>query len=339
MVRNNATKQKNFINLRHNLFIIHCFPGLDYPCILMTGFLSVEKNQIVNDTLRAPKAVYRMVDDLESTTKDWAHYDDAFDFVDGKNPSFVENNITVDALATLNVNLFIYFNRQGKIVFGVATQEGIENYIPFPKGLEKYIQPNSPLVNLPNPHQNVKGLIYLPSGIIIVAASGLSNAGLTKSPNGTLLTGQFFSLNKIEKLNEITSLTLTLFDLQKINSNKLLKLYFDKAIDHNGRFIYILDENTIYGYSLLRDIYQNPIGMIRVAKSRDVYHIGMKTTRYFLGMFIIIGILLSILIWYLLQIFFIKRLKSLTDQIQNIRKKKNYRLRVSYKGSDELSNL
>lgn len=44
---------------------------------------------------------------LLSTTQDWGWRDDMYQYAAGQNPEFIESNTKPDALATLNLNLFM----------------------------------------------------------------------------------------------------------------------------------------------------------------------------------------------------------------------------------------
>lgn len=300
--------------------------------------MTVETEQIVNDTVRAKKSIDRVLDILGIFTADWAHWLDVYNYMDGKFPNFIKKNVPIEALINPNISLILFINRKNEVIFGAYVDIENKKFINYPDGLKKYITSNLVHLQRTQVNDDIRGLIYLQSGIMIIAASAIIHE--KKVPNGTLLVGRHFSQQLVDVLSDATSLSLSLFTLQQIaKDNTLITAFGNAILAKDGNYITVFNNSTMYGYTLLRDIYKNPIGMMRVSVKRAMFHTGVSTTKYFFVFFILFGLVLSILISYLLRIFILRRVEILNRQIQSISVKKNYTVRINSSGKDELSVL
>lgn len=305
---------------------------------LMTGFLKLEKEQVSKNLVRVHQSINQISYALGTFTSDWGYWNDAYNYVDGKNPQFVKNNIDINALANSNINLLLYLNKQGQILIGLAVDLKNKKQIAYPKGLEKYIYPGSPLEIHPTPVKNIRGLIALESGIMLVAAAGTASTDSSKPINGSIITGRVFSKEVLKTIAENTSLELNLYFPADIQKNKTLATSFDNAIKNQSDYdIAILDDKIVYGYTVLRDINHQPIGLIRVTMPRGIFITGTETINYYLAIYIVSGIIFAVIIGYLLRILVLKRLGFLNHQIQDIVAHQDYSRRIPISHHDELT--
>lgn len=305
---------------------------------LISGFLKLETDQVNKNIIRVHQAIDQISYALGTFTSDWAHWNDAYDFILGKNPQFVPNNIDINALVNSNINLLMYLDKKGAILLGLSVDLKKKKQIAYPKGLEKYIYPGSFLETHQNPITNIRGLIALDQGIMLIAAAGISSTDLTKPLDGVLITGRAFSLDLLKTIAKNTSLELNLYEKKQIRQSSVLKQAYENALQSPAENnIAILNDKILYGYILLKDVEKNPIGLIRLTIPRSVYLTGIETINYYLAGYLILGIIFALVIGFLLRVVILKRLASLTTQIHDIVKSKNYSRRIPLSHNDELT--
>jgi diguanylate cyclase (GGDEF)-like protein len=98
-------------------------------------------------------------------------------------------------------------------------------------------------------------------------------------------------------------------------------------------------DKDVYGYFFIRDITNKPIAIMRITMPRTTYIEGIKTVHYYLGIMIVIGILVTILVWYLLKIFVLNRIISVSEQVAQISSYSKFSNRINIKGNDEISQM
>ena len=87
---------------------------------MMDGFRRLELREAEFNAERVRRVVESELAFLESKAGDWSTWDDALQFVNGKKEDFAESNFTDEMVPTLNVNIFLYAKRSGKIIDGRA---------------------------------------------------------------------------------------------------------------------------------------------------------------------------------------------------------------------------
>jgi len=307
---------------------------------LMKGFYKVENTEVHKDISRVQNAITQVLYSLGTFTIDWAHWNDAYDFIEGHNPGFVPNNLDVPSLINSNVDVLLYLNKQGKILIGIPIDALQKKVIAFPAGLDKYIFPNSVLEKGLKPQKNVRGLIALPSGTMLIASAGVSYVDFSKPINGTIITVRRFSADLLKKIEQNTSIALTMYLPKAIQSNAgLNKIFKDATRQTDDEGIIVLDNRDAYGYLLLKDIYNKPIGLIRLTVPRNIVQTGKETINYYLVIYLVSGLILAVVMWYLLRILILKRLEYLHDEIRSISGQHDYSKRIYLLENDELTSV
>ncbi len=101
----------------------------------------------------------------------------------------------------------------------------------------------------------------------------------------------------------------------------------------------ILENDTIAGYALLDNIYNNPLLMLRIDSTRAIYLQGVKSLRSFVILFSLADIFLFMLTLLFLDRSVLSRMSSLAEGVAMIGKSQNMASRLVVQGKDELSGL
>ena len=103
---------------------------------------------------------------MNQTSQDWAQWDDAYTFVSGNNPNFVAKDLPPNTYSRLDINLIIFVNNNGKVMYGKAYDLKTKQFTSLPKNLTNFTK-DSPLLA----HDNSTGL----SGVLNLV-KGLGDA-------------------------------------------------------------------------------------------------------------------------------------------------------------------
>jgi len=234
----------------------------------------------------------------------------------------------------------IYLNNKGNVLIAIAADLKHKQYAALPQGIDQYIYPGCNLEHHAAIASANKGLMLLPSGIMLAASSGVSYTDLSEPINGTLITGRFLSPDLLSRISQNTNLDLTLFLPNKIHLQPLLNDVFETAIRNKEKQITRIANNDIgYGYLLLFDLNNQPIGMMQVKNQREIFKTGVETIHYYLGIYLLSGIAVVVVIWLLLRLLVLQRLEYLNKEIKTISEEQNYSKRINVTKNDELSSV
>jgi PAS domain S-box-containing protein len=99
------------------------------------------------------------------------------------------------------------------------------------------------------------------------------------------------------------------------------------------------DGNILGTYSLIRDLFGQPILIMKVSISRDIYAQGITTTLYFVYLFIISGLIIGLVLLLLLEKTVLSRIRYLGRRMSDIGKTRDFSARVNPGGDDEIRLL
>lgn len=319
-------------------FLILTYTGSNF--FLIRSFLELEKDRANRDLARVNQALDQIDYSLYTYSSDWSHWNDLYDYMLGKNPSFVPNNLNMTAFTNSTINMISYWDSQGKLMIGTSVDTDNAKYVGYPPGLEKYIYPGSLLLDRKDVNNDIRGFVFTKRGIMMIAANAVTDGDKIKPPLGVSIFGRILSPKIMQKIQDTTKLNLELYLPDQIKSNKELSDTF-KLIAQNkeGMSNHPISSDTLQGFTIIKDIYQKPIGMIQMTSPRSIYMTGQKAIQYYLISFVALGILFSLLMIWLLRALIIKRLEHLDNDVAEISEKNELSRRVNEQGNDELSSV
>ncbi|GAH42577.1 unnamed protein product, partial [marine sediment metagenome] len=94
---------------------------------------------------------------MDATAGDWASWDDTYDFIEDANDEYIESNLIDGTFTELRLNLMLFINSSGQIVFGKAFDLYNEEEISIPQSLSEYLSANDLLLHHPDTESSIRG--------------------------------------------------------------------------------------------------------------------------------------------------------------------------------------
>lgn len=219
-------------------------------------------------------------EDFTAGYGDWSSWDDTYNFIADGNQQYIKSNMTAEQLDLLGVNLALYVDSAGKVVYGTGFDRQTNRKTAIPPAITNHIANNNILLRRANPKNSLAGIIALPEGLMLVSSRPILNSRGEGPVRGSLIFGRYIDETIINKLSRATRLSLTIYRLE----NKQLPADFVAASKdlspQNSLLINPLNDNVIAGYTLLNDIYKQPAAILRVNIPRNIYNQRQSSLRY-----------------------------------------------------------
>jgi len=187
------------------------------------------------------------------------------------------------------------------------------------------------------------GIILLPEGPMLVASRPILTSEEEGPIRGTMIMGRYLNPARVERLAEITHLSLTMrrFDDAQMPpdfqaARSFLSTPFPKEV---SVFIQPLSAESIAGYVLLKDVYGESSLVLRVDMLRDIYQRGQTSMLYLVFLLLVSGLAFTGTASLMADKILISRLVRLDSDVNSISDSGDLSKRVSMTGNDELSNL
>lgn len=295
-----------------------------------------EARQVVNGLLNL---FHQTGEDFKARFSDWSAWDDTYTFVENRNQEFIKSNLVPAQFLNLRVNLAIFINSSGKIVYGTSFDGKTMQLLPVPEALKSHLTLKDPLLQHSQRDSSLTGIILLPSGPMLITSQPILDSERQKPIRGTLIFGRNLDADNIDRLAKTTRLPITAHHLYEQQLPADFQAVRPLLSREKPILVRPLNEKVIGGYTLLRDIYDQPAVLLRVDIPREIYSQGQTSLRYLILAVVLAGIGFSVCTLLLLEGLVLSRLSSLTQGINRIRASKNLSLRLSVTGADELSSL
>lgn len=240
--------------------------------VFLKNFSTIEKNSITKDVNDVMNALDRELLNISSINIDWANWDDTYSFIDNTNKDFTEANLTNESFINLQLNFMIFIDNNNKIIFSKGfnlenqTEENIPIYI-----IDDIL--SNPSINKhTNTKSNMHGIITISDNHLAISSSPIITS-LKQGPiKGTLIMGKYINHKFINQLSEITGLSVT---LNPLDTTKFTLNSDEKII------VKPLDNKSILGYTVVKDLYGNPSFVLSILSSREIYTKALNSRFYF----------------------------------------------------------
>ena len=322
--------------------------GVSLSIILLRSYVQLEEKNARRNVQRVREALKEEINILNLSAQDWAGWDDMYNFIENNNSSFRKANLEYGSLSKLNINHFLLFNNQKKIVFSQGLDLENNQEISISSSFLQKLKANSILLNHSTPRNYIKGIIELKEAFLLVASQPIVTSENKGPIRGTLILGRYINNQKISELEQRTQLSLKFHRVNDPNLTPNLKsvvyrLQIAAKIYPQRKqasiMIKPLNEEKISGFSLVQDIYDKPALLIEVNLSRDIYQQGQTSLLYLVISLLVVGVVFSIVILLLLEKIILSRLFYLNQEVKHIGNSGDLSLRVATKGNDELTSL
>lgn len=255
---------------------------------LLDSFARIEEQDVAENVDRAINLINNEVNNLNIICGDYSAWDDAYRYIQDSNHSFEKSNLTQPTFSKLRLNLVIFLNKKGEVVFGRTFDFEKGRFLPVPTGFSQHIFPSSPLLDHREPDSMVKGVVRLPEGLILVASRPILTSEYKGPIRGTLIVGRYLNETEISRLANMARLSLSVLPNEMKNTLTKAGVMFSKA---NPQAVVVNGFRIVDGYALVKDIYGKDAFIVKVASQRTIYGRGARAVGYFLLCFF--GLLLG----------------------------------------------
>lgn len=272
---------------------------------------------------------------MNNTVKDWAVWDDTYRFVEDLNTDFLDSNLMDNTFHNLELNMMLFFNREGQLVYGKMYDLSEGTSIQLIQEIIPNLVFDQLLAN--NSTQSANGLISFDGSPMLVAAHSILTSMQEGPSHGTLVIGRYLSY-ELESLSVSTGLPVYVTAVSDPDADEDFK---EASFLSQQAPVYSapINETSMAGYVLLDDAAGEPIIIAKVVDERVQYSQGKTTMVY--AAIAVVGIVVTIFFAFgiLLDKFVVARISHLNDAVIKIRKTGDNSKRVTLGGNDELSSL
>ncbi len=321
------------MSLAMTLFIAGVY--LILRSVITPAFEEVELEAAHADLVRAEQAIQTDIDNLVAVTLDWSEWDDMFEYVSDRNPTFRRSNLDRSTLANLGLDMLAIYNQDRSLRWSQLLVDGSER----PIGELALLGDGDPAVSLLTHHatndSRSVGIVDTAFGPMMVSSYPVLRNDGSGPVAGTLIMAQFLNTARLERLQHRTEVDMTwmLVDQYVLEGERELG---DIPI---GELPARLSDTVVTNCVVLADILGDPYLLVSANTPRDITMLGAQTVSAALLFLAVAGVLLVVLLWWFLKDTIINPIEALKAHMDKIRKSGDLSDKLDLQSDDEIGVL
>ncbi|NHZ46331.1 EAL domain-containing protein [Nitratidesulfovibrio liaohensis] len=269
--------------------------ALGLICVLATGSLVVgrldafEHELAAANARRAVNALQSDVHRLDALLKDWAWWDDSYQFMVDVNPAYIESNITPEVFRDQHLDAIVFISGDGRVVHSDApdiVSGGVERADPT---LLAFMRRTVATLPHSAQHDGLSGLVRIDDAIWMTACRPVLDSLQSRPPRGWIWMARLVDDPYQKELARNTELQLALVPALPDNLPDALRQLADTAADAPRRDepaseipVVGVDRHTIWSGTVLPDLDDGPPLAVTVQApralgetARNIVHSGL----------------------------------------------------------------
>ena len=300
--------------------------------VLLDGYSKLEKDKTNIQINSAISLLKEQSDQLSTSVRDYAHWDDMYQFVHKKDPAFIKASLTDTVFFNFKINALFVINSEGEAVFqkGIDHTSGKAWRIP-----DLVLQATRKGGVLTDPSKsNTSGLFWTPQGICIVSAIDIVNSDENKPRRGTLIMLRLLDQPSIEHIEAILGAKISVNSMRDdeiaVLSPNLMK---------GEKVVIPLSNSQVGGFALLDAIGGDTKLVLSTVGDRKIFEQGQSSLKFLYWAALLAALLLAAFSW-LFDKLVLKPLARLNVDIKQIGESASTSGRIKdFSGNDELASL
>lgn len=296
----------------------------------------IEKKNIKRDVERLLSELDLQIDIIRTTAGDWAPWDDTYEFIQGNGDDYIQNNLNNETLANLNVEMMLFVDNDNQLFFGKMIDLDTVSEVAIPESVIKNILKCESLFIHRHETDGHAGILSDPRGLMIISSEPILTSQKMGPIRGTLIVGRWLNQKLLDQIKQRIQLDINFYQTKEDSLSEKLLSIKNELKTEKSIHIHPKNNQIISGYTLLNDVIGDPALLMEVNSLREAIDQARKSMRYLIFTVLIIVIIITAIIWFMLEKRILLRLTSVVSDIRNISREGSASSRVNETGSDEI---
>ena len=174
-----SLRNRTFIIIISASMIIVALGIIHGHLVFLNDYIDLETADIKANVIDIRNTLDLKLDDLYAITNDWSAWDDTYQFIEDKNDIYIESNLVDGTFENLGLDLIVYFDNDGQIIYEKAydLEEGQE--IPVCTEIHDFFRNNPDLFSIGD-DDRISGFTSYNGNLLLLSLSPI----LTSSDEG-----------------------------------------------------------------------------------------------------------------------------------------------------------
>lgn len=302
------------------LLLVTFFPVNNY---LIKSIYKREEIETFNKLQAFHTLLKNDLNNLSVINRDWATWNETFNYVENKNSEYISNNLTSYNFSNINVNFFAILDNSGNLIISRHFDTVWDKFIYPSKDWINYINNNKEfIIKHDDVHSSVSRIISLSDSPALISCMPITNSTNTYPQNGILIMGRYISSSYLKSIGDILNTNNSTLDLNFLNYNRTMSTVisgnFITPPNSNPYKINRIDDNKLEGYSIINGVDDKPLFILKITTNRTDYNRDIQMIKFFTLVMLISIIFIFAIFSHLLQRYITTPIEIISDGVSNM---------------------
>lgn len=296
--------------------------GFFSQAFILEGFIDLEEEILEQKMEYTLLTVDYERQNLATIVNNWAEWDETYQFIAGSNPDFLETSLDDPIFYYYYIHFIVIKGKDGNVIFarGLNPENGDELEVP-----PSLLNIHSPVVG--TDLDDFSGFIDTEAGFVRVALSPVVPMGREDDMQGSVLFGRLVDDGWVSRLSD------------HIGEQAEISGYTEEYVNLEEDLLIERENDSITGSYILTDINGKPLLVLSVTQERTIYNKGILSYQLALIAIIGLGILSGIILYFLINRSYLRRISSLSKKVKSITVHSLNGESIDVEGDDEVAEL
>jgi len=299
----------------------------------------IEKIEVEQSLERSVATVANDEGQLEAICADWAAWDDTYEFILGRDKTYVSTNLSQAILDNLNVDFIVFADTRGRIRYGVTIDRNASTTSTLNPGLVSYLASDPSFMTLEDPRKVISGIVSLPEGVALVSAGPIVHSDFAGPKAGTFVAGRFLDAPRLQELVHRTLVPIEVFRTDDTSLPADVATARDELLAGAEQIVTPVSRDTVVGYRLIAGVDGKPAAIARITQDRSAMSLARASLVQSGIILSIFGLALLAVLGFTVDVAVLRRLGRLNDDVSAVGAGGDPSARVGVEGSDEITTV
>lgn len=306
--------------------------------VLRPSFERLERAEAMTDVERCRDAINQEVAHLSTLCNDWACWDDSYRFVQDGNQDFIDDTLTGDVLDVANLELLMYCDLEGNVVWKESKQSDSAADAIFAQLPSNLSDPDHFLLQSRSSMTEKSGVLLVENSPLLIVSRPILTSAAEGPATGTLIMARLLDDDSIAVLQEQTHVKFAALSPTSINDT--LDGTEQSALqEHDQPLLRIVDTDTLEAFASLPYLNSDSSLILEAFVPRRISREGNAALTFAMLTFLAASLVTYFVAQVSIRHIVLRPLRELTAHAVSTASTHDWSARINTARSDELGRL
>src|SRR4249919_1215544 len=306
--------------------------------LVYPSFIALEQEQARRNAEQVVEVIDRELALLAPTCKDWAYWDETYEFAQDRNSDYIRANLDEPSQISLRMNLLAFYDAQGKQLWARHLDLNSKETLSLGEFSRPRLPTDHPLLARDDEPTVRFGLLSTTHGPMLAVGTAILRSDHSGPRVGTLIMGRFLDTDAVKRIAQQTLLRI---NLQPTRNTEAIRIDTDltsQRLAHTGFKFKTLHDN-MRATTTLASMDGRPLLDLSIDTPREISASGRAALRLSMFGIGLAGLLITLILLWLLNRNIVVPVSRLTRLVRRIGADEENHARLQLRRNDEIGEL